>query len=257
MTTLDGTARDRIESLSERKPTMERDTTVLVVEDEDSFIDALTVGLKREGFRVQIARDGAAALDLFDAVQPDLVLLDVMLPKVSGIDVCRELRRRSKVPIIMVTAKSSEIDTVVGLEVGADDYVTKPYRMRELVARMRAVLRRAPVEIPGAGPSADALAVGGGALDPERHEVTIRDAPVALPLKEFELLALLLENAGRVLPRDTLIDRVWGLDYVGDTKTLDVHIKRLRSKVEEDPSAPTRIVTIRGLGYKYEMPRPR
>ena len=231
-------------------------TTVLVVEDEDSFIDALTIGLAREGFRVQVARDGAQALDLFDVVKPDLVLLDVMLPKVSGIDVCRELRRRSKVPIIMVTAKASEIDTVVGLEVGADDYVSKPYRLRELVARMRAVLRRMPGEVaaPSADP-ADVLEVGDVSLDPSRHEVVIRGEEVALPLKEFELLTILLENAGRVLSRDLLIDRVWGHDYVGDTKTLDVHVKRLRAKVEADPSAPTRIVTIRGLGYKYETPR--
>ena len=232
------------------------DTTILVVEDEDSFVEALTIGLKREGFRVQVARDGAEALDIFDAVKPDLVLLDVMLPKVSGIDVCRELRRRSSVPIIMVTAKGSEIDTVVGLEVGADDYVTKPYRLRELVARMRAVLRRRAGEPATAVFSGDALEVGDVALDPERHEVVIRGEGVQLPLKEFELLEILLANAGRVLPRDTLIDRVWGTDYVGDTKTLDVHVKRLRAKVELDPSAPTRIVTIRGLGYKYEVPKP-
>jgi two-component system, OmpR family, response regulator RegX3 len=231
------------------------DATVLVVEDEESFIEALTIGLKREGFRVQVARDGAEALDVFDAVKPDLVLLDVMLPKVSGIDVCRELRRRSSVPIIMVTAKGDEIDTVVGLEVGADDYVTKPYRLRELVARMRAVLRRRAAEGGGSLATGDALAVGDVALDPERHEVVIRGQAVQLPLKEFELLELLLANAGRVLPRDTLIDRVWGSDYVGDTKTLDVHVKRLRAKVEVDPSSPTRIVTIRGLGYKYEAPR--
>jgi len=231
------------------------DATVLVVEDEDSFIDALMVGLKREGFRVQVARDGAEALDVFDAVRPDLVLLDVMLPKVSGIDVCRELRRRSSVPIIMVTAKGSEIDTVVGLEVGADDYVTKPYRLRELVARMRAVLRRRAAEASAPVLSSEALEVGDVALDSERHEVVIRGDAVALPLKEFELLEVLLANAGRVMTRDTLIDRVWGSDYVGDTKTLDVHVKRLRGKVEADPSAPTRIVTIRGLGYKYESPR--
>ena len=234
----------------------ESTTTVLVVEDEESFIDALTVGLAREGFRVQVARDGAQALDLFDAVDPDLVLLDVMLPKVSGIDVCRELRTRSKVPIIMVTAKGSEIDTVVGLEVGADDYVSKPYRLRELVARMRAVLRRAPEPaLVGGDGEADVLEVGDVTLDPARHEVVIRGEDVALPLKEFELLTILLDNAGRVLSRDVLIDRVWGHDYVGDTKTLDVHVKRLRAKVEEDPSNPTRIVTIRGLGYKYEAPR--
>jgi len=230
-------------------------TTVLLVEDEDSYVDALMLGLKREGFRVQVARDGAEAIDVFDAVAPDLVLLDIMLPKVSGIDVCRELRRRSKVPIIMVTAKSSEIDTVVGLEVGADDYVTKPYRLREVVARMRAVLRRSPGDHKVGVDAVDVLEVGDVRLDPERHEVTIRGEQVTLPLKEFELLAILLDNAGRVLTRETLIDRVWGLDYVGDTKTLDVHIKRLRSKVEDDPSNPTRIVTIRGVGYKFERPR--
>jgi two-component system response regulator RegX3 len=231
-------------------------TSVLIVEDEDSFIDALTLGLTREGFKVSVARDGAEALDLFDDVQPDLVLLDVMLPKVSGLDVCRELRARSNVPIIMVTAKGAEIDTVVGLEVGADDYVTKPYRLRELVARIRAVLRRrgqdepvTPVAVPG-----DVVEVGDVRVDHERHEVVVRGDEVRLPLKEFELLALLLENAGRVLTRETLIDRVWGSDYVGDTKTLDVHIKRLRSKIEPSPASPTRIVTIRGLGYKYESP---
>jgi two-component system response regulator RegX3 len=230
--------------------------TVLVVEDEDSFVDALTVGLAREGFSVQVARDGQAALDAFDAVRPDLVLLDVMLPRLSGIDVCRELRKRSRVPIIMVTARTGEIDTVVGLEVGADDYVTKPYRLRELVARMRAVLRRSPGDDgEGDGDGGEALEVGDVRLDPDRHEVVIRGQPAALPLKEFELLAVLLRNAGRVLTRETLIDRVWGSDYVGDTKTLDVHVKRLRAKVEDDPAAPTRIVTIRGLGYKYELPR--
>jgi two-component system response regulator RegX3 len=231
-------------------------TSVLVVEDEDSFVDALTVGLKREGFRVSVARDGTEAIQVFDDVQPDLVLLDVMLPKMSGIDVCRELRTRSTVPIIMVTAKGSEIDTVVGLEVGADDYVSKPYRLRELVARMRAVLRRQSKEAPSTSPPEDdVVTVGDVTVDHSRHEVMIRGAQVRLPLKEFELLALLLENAGRVLTRDTLIDRVWGSDYVGDTKTLDVHIKRLRAKVEDDPARPSRIVTIRGLGYKYDAPR--
>ena len=230
--------------------------TVLVVEDEESFVEALTVGLKREGFRVQVARDGAQALDLFDVVAPDLVLLDVMLPKVSGIDVCREIRKHSKVPIIMVTAKGSEIDTVVGLEVGADDYITKPYRMREVVARMRAVLRRSPSDSAGASNlSPGSLSVGDVVLDPDEHRVTIDGGDVSLPLKEFELLHLLLANAGRVLPRETLIDRVWGSDYVGDTKTLDVHVKRLRSKIEPDPANPTRIVTIRGLGYKFERMR--
>jgi two-component system, OmpR family, response regulator RegX3 len=231
------------------------EATVFLVEDEDSFVEALTVGLKREGFRVQVAHDGAEALDLFDAVKPDLVLLDVMLPKISGVDVCRELRRRSAVPIIMVTAKGSEIDTVVGLEVGADDYVTKPYRLRELVARMRAVLRRRPPGVGTRAASGDVLEVGDVRLDPARHEVEIRGEQVRLPLKEFELLEILLSNAGRVLPRETLIDRVWGTDYVGDTKTLDVHIKRLRAKVEKDPAVPTRIVTIRGLGYKYDTPK--
>jgi two-component system, OmpR family, response regulator RegX3 len=228
--------------------------TVLVVEDEESFIDALSVGLKREGFRVEIARDGAQALDAFHMVRPDLILLDVMLPRVSGIDVCRQIRKWSQVPIIMVTAKGAEIDTVVGLEVGADDYVTKPYRMRELVARMRAVLRRSSVD-QSVELSAGSLAVGDVTLDPEQHEVLIRGVRTTMPLKEFELLHLLLANAGRVVARDTLIDRVWGSDYVGDTKTLDVHVKRLRSKIEHDPANPTRIVTIRGLGYKYERPR--
>jgi two-component system response regulator RegX3 len=225
--------------------------TVLVVEDEPSFVEALTIGLKREGFRVEVAADGFEALDRFDSVKPDLVLLDVMLPRVSGIDVCRQLRKRSQVPIIMVTAKGAEIDTVVGLEVGADDYVTKPYRLRELVARMRAVLRRVASDAAGElGPSA--IEVGDVVLDPEEHTVSVAGVAVSLPLKEFELLHVLLANAGRVLPRETLIDRVWGNDYVGDTKTLDVHVKRLRSKIEPDPSAPSRIVTIRGLGYKYE-----
>ena len=225
--------------------------TVLVVEDEASFVEALTIGLKREGFRVEVATDGFEALDRFDVVKPDLVLLDVMLPRISGIDVCRQLRKRSQVPIIMVTAKGAEIDTVVGLEVGADDYVTKPYRLRELVARMRAVLRRAAGDTAGElGPSA--IEVGDVVLDPEEHTVSVSGSGVTLPLKEFELLHVLLANAGRVLPRETLIDRVWGNDYVGDTKTLDVHVKRLRSKIEPDPSAPSRIVTIRGLGYKYE-----
>ena len=227
--------------------------TILVVEDEESFVEALTVGLKREGFRVRVARDGVEALELFDLVQPDLVLLDVMLPRISGIDVCREIRTRSQVPIIMVTAKSSEIDTVVGLEVGADDYVSKPYRLRELVARMRAALRRAPR--PGEPLASGAtLEVGDVRLDPERHEVFVRGQPVTMPLKEFELLSFLLDNAGRVLTREVLIDRIWGADYVGDTKTLDVHIKRLRAKVEVDPSKPNRIVTIRGLGYKFDTP---
>lgn len=230
---------------------------VLLVEDEESFVDALLIGLKREGFRVEVARDGFEALDRFDAVRPDIVLLDVMLPRISGIDVCRQLRKRTQVPIIMVTAKGAEIDTVVGLEVGADDYVTKPYRIRELVARMRAVLRRnTQAGDATADLSRDSIVVGKVALDPDEHIVTIDGQPANLPLKEFELLHILLANAGRVLPRETLIDRVWGSDYVGDTKTLDVHIKRLRGKIEDDPAAPTRIVTIRGLGYKYERNKP-
>ena len=226
---------------------------MLVVEDEASYVEALMIGLTREGFRVEVAVDGVEALARFDIVQPDVVLLDVMLPKISGIDVCRQLRKRSQVPIIMVTAKGAEIDTVVGLEVGADDYVTKPYRMRELVARMRAVMRRQGMIGPdGPDLSEGAISVGDVSLDPEEHRVLIDGVDVQMPLKEFELLHLLLANAGRVLSRDVLIDRVWGSDYVGDTKTLDVHVKRLRGKLEIDSANPTRIVTIRGLGYKYE-----
>ncbi len=232
--------------------------TVLVVEDEESFVDALTLSLQREGFRVVVARDGLEALELFRAEQPDIVLLDVMLPKLSGVDVCRAIRAHGSTPVIMVTAKTSEIDAVVGLEVGADDYIAKPFRIRELVARMRAVLRRVPAMVSaevsprgGTLDEHDALVVGDVSLDPASHEVQIRGVTVALPLKEFELLEILLDNAGRVLTREVLIDRIWGHDYVGDTKTLDVHIKRLRAKVETDPSSPTRILTIRGLGYKY------
>jgi two-component system response regulator RegX3 len=234
----------------------DRRTTVLVVEDEESFVDALTVGLQREGFRVEVARDGVEALEQFEKIDTDVILLDVMLPRLSGVDVCRKIRLTSQVPIIMVTAKASEIDTVVGLEVGADDYVSKPYRLRELVARMRAAIRRVPTGavLTGDG-ELDVLEIGDVRLDADRHEVTIRGEAVSLPLKEFELLELLLANAGRVLTRDVLISRVWGADYVGDTKTLDVHVKRLRAKVEDDPARPTRIVTIRGLGYKYEVPR--
>ena len=228
--------------------------TIMIVEDEESFVEALTVGLRREGFRVLVARDGAEAITVFETGRPDLVLLDVMLPRVSGIDVCRHIRGLGgvlgSVPIIMVTAKSGEIDTVVGLEVGADDYVTKPYRLREVIARIRAVLRRVPVR--ESDDDAEALDVGDVHLDPASHEVSIRGVAVSLPLKEFELLQLLLENAGRVLTRDVLIDRVWGPHYVGDTKTLDVHIKRLRAKIEIDPANPSRLVTIRGLGYKFE-----
>jgi two-component system response regulator RegX3 len=225
-----------------------------VVEDEASFVEALQIGLGREGFRVEVATDGVEAMERFAALEPDLVLLDVMLPRASGIDVCRQIRATSSVPIIMVTAKSSEIDTVVGLEVGADDYVTKPYRIRELVARIRALLRRAAVENTGEieRPSVTAISVGDVALDPDEHRVTVDGNDVTLPLKEFEVLHLLLANVGRVMTREVLINRVWGDDYVGDTKTLDVHIKRLRSKVEPEPAAPRRIVTIRGVGYKYQ-----
>jgi two-component system response regulator RegX3 len=233
---------------------MTSNPTVLVVEDEESFIEALQIGLKREGFKVEVARDGMQALEMFDRVNPDLILLDVMLPKMSGIDVCRQLRKKTTTPIIMVTAKGAEIDTVVGLEVGADDYVTKPYRLRELTARMRAVMRRVPSSR-GGELEGSSLTVGDISIDPEVYEVVIRGESVKLPLKEFELLHILMTNAGRVLPRETLIDRVWGTDYVGDTKTLDVHIKRLRSKIKEDSAQPVRIVTIRGLGYKYDKPR--
>ena len=224
---------------------------ILIVEDEESFVEALRIGLQREGFVVEVARDGREALDRFNEVQPDLVLLDVMLPKISGIDVCREIRSQSQVPIIMVTAKGEEIDTVVGLEVGADDYVPKPYRLRELVARMRSLLRRSNwsgLEEPEIDDGN--LRVGNLVLDKDRHEVTLGGAEVQLPLKEFQLLALLMANKGLVVTRQTLIDRVWGYDYVGDTKTLDVHIKRLRAKLEPYPDTPELIVTIRGLGYK-------
>ena len=248
-------------------------TRVLLAEDEEGFIEALVVGLEREGFNLKIARDGSEALELFEREPFDLVLLDVMLPKMSGIDVCRAIRSKSAVPIIMVTAKSTEIDTVVGLEVGADDYVAKPYRLRELVSRMRAVLRRiprstTPLDANGStretkrtqpdqpvGPNV--LDVGDIRLDLDRHECLVRGQEVQLPLKEFELLELLLINAGKVVTRETLIARVWGYDYFGDTKTLDVHIKRLRSRIERDPSRPELITTIRGLGYRLEDPKRR
>jgi two-component system response regulator RegX3 len=232
--------------------------TILVVEDEASFVEALQIGLTREGFHVAVATDGATALEIFAEIQPDLVLLDVMLPRISGIDVCRQIRATSNVPIIMVTARVSEIDTVVGLEVGADDYVAKPYRIRELIARIRALLRRSSLDQTGEielPETETAIRVGDVALDPDEHRVTVDGDDVSLPLKEFEVLHLLLANAGRVMTRETLIDRVWGADYVGDTKTLDVHIKRLRSKVEPEPGSPQRILTIRGVGYKYQRPR--
>jgi two-component system response regulator RegX3 len=223
---------------------------VLVVEDEESFSDALSYMLRKEGFEVSVAPTGTTALTEFDRTGADIVLLDLMLPEMSGTEVCRELRQRSRVPIIMVTARDSEIDKVVGLEIGADDYVTKPYSPRELVARIRAVLRRQGSET--VDPSLTTLAAGPVRMDVERHVVTVDGSAVQLPLKEFELLELLLRNAGRVLTRGQLIDRVWGADYVGDTKTLDVHVKRLRSKLEPEPSTPRHIITVRGLGYKFE-----
>jgi two-component system, OmpR family, response regulator RegX3 len=230
---------------------------VLLCEDEESFVDALVIGLSNEGFRVSVARDGAEAISLFDEMSPDIILLDLMLPKISGIDVCRNIRSRSSVPIIMVTAKGTEIDTVVALEVGADDYVTKPYRLRELVARMRAVLRRAPGGSESSdGGSLDFASDGtweanGIKVDFDQRRVFVRGDEVHLRRKEFELLRLLVENSGRVLTRDLLIDRVWGTDYIGDTKTLDVHIKRLRSRIEADPSSPVLITTVRGVGYRF------
>ncbi len=224
-------------------------TRVLVVEDEESFSEALSFMLRREGYEVEVAATGLDALLTFDRTGADLVLLDLMLPGLSGTEVCRELRNRSHVPIIMVTARDSEVDKVVGLELGADDYVTKPFSSRELVARIRAVLRR------GAEPEELMLNVveaGPVRMDVERHVVTVDSHQVQLPLKEFDLLELLLRNAGRVLTRGQLIDRVWGADYVGDTKTLDVHVKRLRAKIEPDPANPKYLVTVRGLGYKFE-----
>jgi len=230
---------------------------VLLAEDEESFIDALVIGLTNEGFRVVVARDGAEALRLYEETDPDILLLDLMLPKMSGVDVCRSIRTRSRVPIIMVTAKGTEIDTVVALEMGADDYVTKPYRLRELVARMRAVLRRAPGGPDSFEPAAIDLdregvwESSGIKMDFDQRRAFVRGEEVHLRRKEFELLRLLIENSGRVLTRDVLIDRVWGTDYIGDTKTLDVHIKRLRSRIEADPSAPVLITTVRGVGYRF------
>ena len=225
-------------------------TRILVVEDEESFSDPLSYLLRKEGYEVAIADDGPGALEEFDRNGADLVLLDLMLPGLPGTEVCRQLRARSNVPVIMLTAKDGEIDKVVGLELGADDYVTKPYSSRELVARVRAVLRRGLEPEPMA--SSTAIEAGPVRLDADRHVVTVNGAQVAMPLKEFELLEILLRNAGRVLTRMQLIDRVWGADYVGDTKTLDVHVKRLRSKIEPDPANPRHLVTVRGLGYKYE-----
>jgi two-component system response regulator RegX3 len=224
-------------------------TRILIVEDEESFSDPLSYLLRREGYEVSIAEDGLAALTEYDRNGADLVLLDLMLPGLPGTEVCRQLRTRGNVPVIMLTAKDGEIDKVVGLELGADDYVTKPYSSRELVARVRAVLRRGS-EGDLAAPAV--VGVGPVRLDVERHVVTVDNRAVPMPLKEFELLELLLRNAGRVLTRMQLIDRVWGSDYVGDTKTLDVHVKRLRAKIEPDPANPRHLVTVRGLGYKFE-----
>jgi len=224
-------------------------TRILVVEDEESLSDPLQYLLQREGFDVDVVADGEEAVRHFDLHGADLVLLDLMLPGLPGTEVCRQVRARSNVPVIMLTAKDSEIDKVVGLELGADDYVTKPYSARELVARIRAVLRRQgePEELASA-----TVEAGPVRMDVERHVVTVSGERVALPLKEFELLEMLLRNAGRVMTRGQLIDRVWGSDYVGDTKTLDVHVKRLRSKIESDPARPAHLVTVRGLGYKFE-----
>jgi two-component system response regulator RegX3 len=224
-------------------------TRILVVEDEVSYSDPLSYLLRKEGYEVAVAETGPAALEEFDRAGADLVLLDLMLPGLGGADVCRALRQRSAVPVIMLTAKDSEIDKVVGLEIGADDYVTKPYSSRELLARIKAVLRRGsePEDLLPA-----TLEAGPVRMDVERHVVTVNGEPAALPLKEFELLEMLLRNTGRVLTRMQLIDRVWGSDYVGDTKTLDVHVKRLRAKIEPDPAAPRHIVTVRGLGYKFD-----
>jgi two-component system response regulator RegX3 len=226
---------------------------VLVVDDEESLLEAIRYALSREGIEVVTARDGGDAMRDFEAERPDLVVLDLMLPTLNGWDVCRRIRATSQVPILMLTARDAEVDRVVGLEMGADDYVTKPFSLRELVARVRALLRRAGVAAHGE-PRTDAtvLEAGGIRLDQERHEVTVRGRHVNLPLKEFELLEILMENHNRVLTRQTLIDRVWGYDYVGDTKTLDVHVKRLRARVEEDRHQPRLIVTIRGVGYRFD-----
>jgi len=224
-------------------------TRVLVVEDEESFSEALTFMLEKEGYEVAVAADGNSALDEFEKVGPDIILLDLMLPGIPGTEVCRQIRNRSQVPIIMLTAKDGEVDKVVGLELGADDYVTKPFSSRELLARLRAVLRRhGDVEelLPAAVES------GPVRMDVDRHVVTVRGEQVTMPLKEFDLLEILVRNSGRVLTRAQLIDRVWGSDYVGDTKTLDVHVKRLRAKIEEDPAHPVHLVTVRGLGYKFD-----
>ena len=226
-------------------------TRILVVEDESSFSEALEFLLGKEGFSVITAATGTEALKKFDQGGIDLILLDLMLPEISGTEICRQIRSKSKVPIIMLTAKDSEVDKVVGLEIGADDYVTKPYSARELVARINAVLRRHSGE--SVTSDTGTMVVQGIRMDIDRHQVSVNGIPVSLPLKEFELLEFLMRNAGRVLTRIQLIDRVWGSDYVGDTKTLDVHIKRIRAKIETDPANPKIIQTVRGLGYKMEL----
>lgn len=226
-------------------------THVLIVEDEESLADPLAFLLRKEGFEASVVNDGAQALSTFDRVSPDIVLLDLMLPGMSGTEICKALRTRSSVPVIMVTARDSEIDKVVGLELGADDYVTKPYSARELIARIRAVLRRGG-DLAEEDLAIGILEAGPVRMDVERHIVAVNGEQITLPLKEFDLLEYLLRNAGRVLTRGQLIDRVWGADYVGDTKTLDVHVKRLRSKIEPDPANPKHLITVRGLGYKLE-----
>ena len=225
---------------------------ILVVDDEPVFRDALAFNLRRDGFEVVTAGDGLAAVDAFHSVAPDLILLDLMLPGISGIEVCKRVRENSSVPIIMVTAKDDEIDKVVGLEVGADDYLTKPYSYRELLARIRAVLRRTASETAPASEPNEVLRVGRIEMDTEAHEVRVGGKEIQMPLREFELLELFLSNPDRVLTRNQILDRIWGLNYIGDTKTLDVHVKRLRSKIEGDPAKPEHLVTVRGLGYKLE-----
>ena len=234
-----------------KKRSSEKRVSVLLVEDEESFVDALTIGLDREGFDVAIARDGQQAMALFGAETFDLVLLDLMLPKMSGLDVCRQMRAISEVPIIIVSAKGEEVDMVLMLEIGADDYVTKPYRLRELVARIRAVLRRRETHenVPA---SDDEIQLGPIRMDIDARRCYVNGEEIKLRKKEFALLRLLLENPGRVLTREVLIDRIWGSDYVGDTKTLDVHIKRLRTLIEDNPKNPEHITTVRGVGYRYE-----
>ena len=234
----------------------EKKISLLVVEDEESFIDALEIGLDREGFKVTIARDGQEALDKFAEGKFDAILLDLMLPKVSGLDVCRTIRAKSDIPIIIVSAKSEEVDMVLMLELGADDYVTKPYRLRELVARIRAVLRRRETYTPSDEPSSEIMELGPIILDIDSRRCYVSGEEIKLRKKEFALLRNLLENPGRVMTREVLIDRVWGDDYVGDTKTLDVHIKRLRTLIEFDPKNPMHITTIRGVGYRFELTKP-